>query len=169
MGPKDYDGFVRFLGKDYPDRGALPMDLIAGLFPKNLYGRGWDRLGYADLLHSNGYIENITPYDDDDFVDKNEITWGAVGVNSISRHIALEGGIHPNGDKNGCWPFEELYTDEQFVKLSSYLKQAILDYPYIKIAGHYQIPKAGKTCPNFDVPDFCRSIGIEEKNIGLIK
>jgi N-acetylmuramoyl-L-alanine amidase len=168
-GPRDLpNGDVRFLGKDYLYREELPLVKINGVWISKLHGRGWDRLGYADMIHHNGEIQNLTPYNDDDFVDSNEITWGAVGVNSISRHVALEGGIHPSGSMNGMWKFEELYTDAQFVMLSAYLKQAILDYPDIKIIGHYQVPKAGKTCPNFDVPKFCKSIGIESKNIGLL-
>jgi len=168
-GPRDLpNGDVRFLGKDYLYREELPLVKINGVWISKLHGRGWDRLGYADMIHHNGEIQNLTPYNDDDFVDSNEITWGAVGVNSISRHVALEGGIHPSGSMNGMWKFEELYTDAQFVMLSAYLKQAILDYPDIKIIGHYQVPKAEKTCPNFDVPKFCKSIGIESKNIGLL-
>ena len=141
---------------------------MEGIFVKNLHGRGWDRYGYADIIEPDGDIINITPYDEDDFVDSNEITWGAVGVNSISRHIALAGGIHPDGRKNGQWPFEEIYTDEQFVMLSAYYNQTVKDNPDIKIVGHYEIPNAGKTCPNFNVADFCRSIGIPKKNIGLL-
>lgn len=166
-GPRDLpNGKVRYLGKDYENRDKLPWEKINGVYVRDLHGRGWDRRGYADLLHHNGILENLTPYDKDNFVDKEEITWGATGVNSISRHLALEGGIHPvTHKKTGCWPFEELYSDTVFVVLSGYYKQTILDHPNIKIGGHYQVPNAGKTCPNFDVPEFCRSIGIEEKNI----
>jgi hypothetical protein len=167
LGPKDLpSGKVRYFGKDYDSRDVLPLVKYNGVWIRDLHGRGWDRLGYADLIHYSGAIENLTPYDKDDFVDKEEITWGAVGVNSVSRHVALEGGIHPLYGNNGCWPFAELYSDAQFIYLASYLKQTIQDHPQIKIMGHYQVPKAGKTCPNFDVPDFCRSIGINEVNIG---
>jgi len=159
------NGKVRFLGRDYNSREDLPLVKINGVWVSKLHGRGWDRLGYADMIHHSGDIENLTPYDQDDFVDKDEITWGAVGVNSISRHVALEGGIHPvQGMKSLHYKFEELYSDQQFVMLSAYLKQAILDYPDIKIIGHYQVPGANKTCPNFLVPYFCRDIGIPEHN-----
>jgi N-acetyl-anhydromuramyl-L-alanine amidase AmpD len=134
-----------------------------------LHGNGWDRLGYADIIHQNGEIENVTPYDKDDFVDREEVTWGAVGINSVSRHIALEGGIHPSNWRMwGTWKFEELYTNAQFVSLSAYLKQAILDYPWIKIIGHRDVPNANKMCPNTNILQLCRDIGIKENNIGLI-
>lgn len=166
-GPRDLPGGkVRFLGKDYDSRDVLPLVKINGVWVKNLHGRGWDRLGYADIIHHTGEIENVTPYDKDDFVDQEEITWGAVGVNSISRHVALEGGIHPKTrETSGFWLFEELYTDEQFVMLAGYVKQTILDHPEVKIIGHYQVPRANKTCPNFVVNKFCQDIGLEEKNI----
>lgn len=169
-GPRDLpNGKVRFLGKDYNSREELPMVKLNGVWVKNIHGRGWDRFGYADVIHHTGEIENITPYDKDDFVDREEITWGAVGVNSVSRHVALEGGIHPiQGNRLGFWAFDELYTDEQFVMLASYLKQAILDYPWINIIGHTEVPNANKSCPNFRVGRFCQDIGINNENIGLI-
>jgi N-acetylmuramoyl-L-alanine amidase len=168
-GPRDLlNGKVRFLGRDYNSREELPMVKINGVWVSKLHGRGWDRLGYADMIHHNGEIQNLTPYNEDDFVDSSEMTWGAVGINSISRHVALEGGIHPkSGELNGIWPFEELYSDEQFVMLAGYIKQAIVDYPWIEIIGHNQVPGSGKTCPNFDVLQFCHNIGVKAKNVGL--
>lgn len=169
-GPRDLpNGKVRFLGKDYQNREQLPSYQLNGVLASKLHGRGWDRLGYADIIHNNGEIENITPYNNDNFVDKEEITWGAVGVNSISRHVALEGGIHESGQTTGLWEFEELYTDEQFVMLAAYLNQAVQDHPNIHIVGHRDMPNTNKTCPNFVVAKFCRDIGINEINIGLIK
>lgn len=170
MGPLDLPGGkVKFLGKVYRDRNTLPDVKINRVPIHRLYGRGWDRSGYADIMEPNGDIINITPYNWDAFVDKKEITWGAVGVNTVSRHVALAGGIHPvTGETNGTWEFKELYTYAQFVYFSSYLKRAVKKYPWVKIIGHGDVPGTDKTCPNIDMSQFCRNIGIDEKNIGLI-
>ena len=159
--------YVLYLGKKYPSRDALPKDEFMGVPVHKLHGRGWTRIGYSDILHTNGEIENVTPYNNDDNVDPWEITNGATGVNSISRHIALEGGWL-GLKKSVIAEFHELYPDEMFISLSAYYKQAIKDHPHIRIIGHNQIPNAGKTCPNFDVSKFCRNIGVPEINIGLI-
>lgn len=164
-GPRDLkNGNVRYMGRDYNSRDELPLVKINGIWISKIHGRGWDRFGYADLIHHNGEIENITPYNEDNYVDSDEITWGAVGINSVSRHVALEGGIAFSGKTVGHWDFEELYTDAQFVSLAGYVKQAILDYPEIKVIGHYQSMNTHKTCPNFNVPHWLESIGVSEKN-----
>jgi N-acetylmuramoyl-L-alanine amidase len=163
-GPRDLlNGKVRFLGRDYTSREDLPMVKINGVWVKKLNGRGWDRLGYADLIHHSGDIENLTSYDKDDFVDSDEITWGAVGINSVSRHVALEGGIHPvQGQKPIFFDFMELYTHRQWHALEDYLKQAVVDHPWVKIIGHSQV--AYKSCPNTSIPEYCQHIGIPKEN-----
>ncbi|MGM0527281.1 MAG: hypothetical protein ACQERS_02625 [Bacteroidota bacterium] len=65
---------------------------IAGQHIEILKGRGWDRLGYSDLFKRDGSVINLTPYNGDDIIQAHEMTWGAAGVNGISRHIVLEGG-----------------------------------------------------------------------------
>jgi len=123
-------------------------------------GRGWDRVGYSDLVHQDGTIENITPYDEDNWVDNDEMTWGCAGVNSISRHVVYVGGCsEPSVPK-------DTLTDEQFVALENLFKEAIARHPDILIAGHNQFNKR-KACPSFEVVDKFRLMGIPEKNIYL--
>jgi N-acetyl-anhydromuramyl-L-alanine amidase AmpD len=109
------------------------------------------------MIHLNGVIENLTPYNDNDLVESHEITWGATGINSISRHIVYVGGI----DKK-LKP-KDTRTGEQLAAMERYVKQVLKKYPSIKIAGHNQF--AAKACPSFDVPKWCKSIGISDKNI----
>jgi len=123
----------------------------------HLRGRGWDRVGYSDMIHLNGVIENLTPYNDNDLVESHEITWGATGINSISRHVVYVGGI----DKK-LKP-KDTRTGEQLAAMERYVKQVLKKYPSIKIAGHNQF--AAKACPSFDVPKWGKSIGISDKNI----
>ena len=56
-------------------------------------GRGWKKVGYSDLLKRDGSIENLNDYNEDNWIDAGEITNGAAGFNSNSRHICLVGGV----------------------------------------------------------------------------
>lgn len=115
--------------------------------------RGWDRLGYSDMVHLDGSLENLTPFNQDDEVDSDEMTWGVAGKNSVSRHIVYVGGFKGVDTR----------TSKQLSALATYYKYTVLRHPHILIAGHNQF--SSKACPSFDVPEFCRSIGIPETNI----
>ena len=128
-------------------------------------GRGWDRLGYSDLIQRDGTIENLTPYNGDNLVETHEMTWGAAGINSISRHLCLVEGRTPRL-LSGTFPFFKIFTEAQFTTLIGYCKQFIKDHPDCKIIGHYFVSDY-KTCPNFDVPEILSKGGMEEGNIGL--
>ena len=114
--------------------------------------RGWSRLGYSDMIHTNGRLENLTPFNQDNEVDNDEKTWGVAGINSSSRHVVYVGG--KGGDTR---------TPHQRETLELYLHYTILRHPDILIAGHNQF--SAKLCPSFDVPQWCRQIGIKEYNI----
>ena len=153
---------VKYLGNSYIDREHLPNDLIDQRSIRELHGRGWDRLGYSDLLHRDGSIENLTPYNDDDWIDNSEMTWGATGVNSIARHVCLEGGRNSKNESKE-FHFQEVYTDAQFTTLTSYVNDFIKHDPTDKIAGHYHF--STKTCPNFMLGEFFLDAGIDLKYI----
>lgn len=106
-------------------------------------GRGWDRVGYSDMIQRDGDLINLTPYDEDDNITSDEMTWGAVGYNAIGRHIVLVGG------KGNLGEFNDHFNDEQEETLLGYIKDTILRHPDIKIIGHNQVSQ--KTCPGFDV------------------
>jgi len=167
MGPKDINDKtkligVKYLGDTYDDRKYLPDDYIDMRPIQELHGRGWDRLGYSDMIHRDGSIENLTPYNADDWVSSDEMTWGATGYNSTGRHIVLEGG-RTLDNKSLVKPFSELFTDAMFTSLVSYVKQFIKDHPGDKIAGHYMLSK--KTCPNFLIEEFFALANINPKHI----
>ena len=124
--------------------------------------RGWSRLGYSDIIHRDGIVQNLTPYNEDEYVQNHEMTWGASGVNSISRHIVLSGGLTEEG-KSSKMHFSKLYTIPQFYSLAYACYRFLYKHPDCKIGGHYQF--ANKGCPNFDIQFFLRTIGIDEKNI----
>jgi len=154
---------VRYLGKDYLSRDHLPNHFIGDVPIRDLIGRGWDRLGYSDMIKRDGTIVNLTSYDHDKFVEYNEMTWGATGINAISRHVMLEGGRNIKGQSRQ-FPFLEIFTYNQFTILVNYCKQFLKDYLGTYITAHYVF--SPKTCPNFDiVEELHHNAGIPAKHI----
>lgn len=123
----------------------------------HLVERGWSRLGYSDMIHINGELENLTEFDQDNIVDNDEMTWGVKGQNAKSRHIVYVGGL----GKDMC-PKDTRTTDQKQT-LYYYLKYMILRHPNILIAGHNQFAK--KACPSFDVRLWLMRNKFPEKNI----
>jgi len=160
------DNTITYMGRTYYANSELPNDYLNGKPIHKLIGRGWDRLGYSDIFHRDGRVENITEYNQDNIIDAKEMTWGAVGVNSISRHIVLVGGWRGNM-RTGRFPFFDIFSEAQFLSMDRYLRYNISLHPDIKIIGHYQVPGANKTCPNFDVERFCILLKIPRENRGL--
>lgn len=129
--------------------------------PVHLGGRGWNRPGYSDIIYLDGQLVNIIPYNTDDTVDLWEISNGATGINGISRHCVYVGGMDAENKK----PMDTR-TEAQRKTLEVLVKYNVLRYPHIQVMGHYQAPNAnGKACPSFEVPEWLREIGIDEKNI----
>ena len=124
-------------------------------------GRGWKQVGYSDMICLDGSLVNLVPHNENDFVDPWEITNGASGINSRSRHIVYAGGL----DKSAKNP-KDTRTEKQKQTMESYVKEMIKKHPEIKVMGHYQAPDAGgKACPSFVVPKWLESIGISIQNI----
>lgn len=120
----------------------------------HLKERGWSRVGYSDMIHLDGTLENLIPFNQDDKVDSWEISNGARGYNSQSRHIVYVGG--KGGDTR---------TFEQKEALLTYIKYKLLRHPHLKVIGHNEV--SAKKCPSFDVKKWCLENCINEKNTGL--
>lgn len=161
-GPRDSNGKVIYLGKEYPNRASLPPDLINGKPISTLFGRGWDRLGYTFLFHREGGVETLTPNDGDDFITNSEMTWGATGFNANGIHVCLEGGRVSKPTPQPKFKGGEvvLFTPAQLEDLEKFLVVSTVHHPQVEILGHYQTPGAGKTCPNFDVPEYLKLINL---------
>ena len=127
--------------------------------PKARGGNGWSKPGYTDLFYLDGSLHNMIPFDQDNLVDPWEISNGVRGINSLSRHYAYVGGLSKQGQNKDTRTLEQKAGEE------TYIKYMILRHPNIQVKGHYQAPNTTKTCPNYDVPVWLRSIGIPEKNI----
>ncbi|MFH0760715.1 MAG: N-acetylmuramoyl-L-alanine amidase [Bacteroidota bacterium] len=121
-------------------------------------GRGWNQVGYSDIIHLDGTIENLVEFDNDSEVDLWEITNGAAGFNGIARHIVYAGGTTKKGAAY------DTRTPKQKEAIMTYIQYMIFRYPDIKIAGHTDLdPK--KACPSFNVSRFCLANGIPAKNL----
>jgi hypothetical protein len=123
-------------------------------------GRGWKQVGYSDMIHLDGTLENLVPYNNDDIVDAWEITNGVKGYNSISRHVVYVGGV----DADNVRKAKDTRTWLQELKMITYVKETIARHPHILVGGHNQFNNK-KACPSFNVPSWLRAIGIPEKNI----
>ncbi len=122
-------------------------------------GRGWKQVGYSDMIHIDGRVENLVKYNNDSIVDAWEVTNGASGINQKARHVVYVGGTEKNDIKKG----KDTRTIEQLKSLELYVKNAIQYYPNILIAGHSHF--ADKFCPSFDTEKWLKSIGVADKNI----
>ena len=120
-------------------------------------GRGWSRPGYTDLILLDGTIERLWQNDEDGIVSPGEITNGAKGINSISRHIAYVGGVNKQGKP------EDTRTPGQKETMKEYVLDFITKFPHIGVAGHNYF--AAKACPSFSVPEWLLEIGAPERNI----
>ena len=119
--------------------------------PVSKGGRGWRQVGYTDMIHLNGKVERLVDNNEDNNVDPWEITNGAKGYNSVSRHVVyVGGGTSPEG--------EDTRTEAQRKALAEYVLDFHEKHPSVWIVGHNEI--AGKACPSFDVQEFLREIGI---------
>ncbi len=122
--------------------------------PVSAGGRGWKQVGYTDLIRLDGTIERLVNNNEDANVDPWEITNGAKGYNSISRHIVYAGGCDKSNKP------KDTRTAVQEKALVAYVKDFHRRFPNVRIIGHNEI--AAKACPSFDVQKWLKSIGIHQ-------
>lgn len=124
--------------------------------PVSQGGRGWKQVGYTDLFHLDGSVERLVGNNEDMNVDPWEVTNGAAGYNSVSRHIVYAGGV----DANDVNKAVDTRTPAQKEALKRYVLDFHKRFPGVKIVGHNQL--AAKACPSFNVPEWLESIGIKQ-------
>jgi len=162
---KNSDGTYTFFGKTYTkaelDGWTLQLPSGKVLNALDTDGRGWAQVGYSDLIQRTGELINLVPYNDDEVIDSAEITNGAAGYNSQSRHVCLAGGWSEDGTikdghQDGVYlEASVLYTPEQIATLVSYIALQRSMVPDVSVIGHNQL--STKTCPNFDVQVFLQT------------
>ncbi len=123
--------------------------------PKGAGGNGWKQVGYTDMIHLSGVVERLVDNNEDANVDPWEITNGAAGHNSTSRHVVYVGGLAADGKTP-----KDTRTTQQLQALEAYVKDFHARFPGVKIVGHNQL--AAKACPSFDVQAWLKAIGINQ-------
>ena len=121
--------------------------------PVSKGGRGWSQVGYTDLIHLNGEVERLVDNNEDANVDPWEITNGAKGYNSISRHVVYVGGVVADGKTA-----KDTRTKAQKAAMEAYVKEFHRRHPNVRIIGHREV--AAKDCPSFDVQVWLKEIGV---------
>lgn len=122
--------------------------------PVSKGGRGWKQVGYTDMIHLDGKVERLVGNNEDAEVDPWEITNGAAGYNSTSRHVVYVGGVAKDGRTA-----KDTRTPAQREAMEAYVKDFNKRFPSIPIVGHNQL--AAKACPSFDVPAWLKEIGVK--------
>lgn len=123
--------------------------------PTSQGGRGWKQVGYTDMFHLDGTVERLVKNNEDANVDPWEITNGAKGYNSTSRHIVYVGGRAATSKTP-----KDTRTKEQKEAMKQYVLDFHRRHPDVAIVGHNAL--SNKACPSFDVPAWLREIGINQ-------
>ncbi len=123
--------------------------------PVSAGGRGWKQVGYTDIIHLDGSIERLVGNNEDANVDPWEVTNGAKGYNSVSRHVVYAGGMAKDMSKP-----KDTRTPAQLMAMENYVKDFHKRFPSVRIIGHNEV--AAKACPSFDVQKWLKSIGINQ-------
>lgn len=123
--------------------------------PPDKGGRGWKQVGYTDMIHLDGQVERLVDNNEDAQVDPWEITNGAAGYNSTSRHVVYVGGVAADGKTP-----KDTRTEAQLKAMETYVKDFHRRFPSVRIVGHNEL--AAKACPSFDVQAWLKEIGINQ-------
>lgn len=123
--------------------------------PVSKGGRGWKQVGYTDMIHLDGKVERLVGNNEDAEVDLWEITNGAAGYNSTSRHVVYVGGVVADGKTP-----KDTRTVAQLKAMEAYVKDFHGRFPSVRIVGHNEL--AAKACPSFDVQAWLKEIGINQ-------
>lgn len=142
---------------DTPEgRDVTPADIRGWHLLPPPRGNGWKQVGYTDLIRLDGTIDRLVDNNEDANVDTWEVTNGAKGFNSVSRHIVYAGGRAATGNKP-----KDTRNAAQLKAMEQYVRGFHLQHPAVKIVGHRDLDK-GKACPSFDVGQWLATIGIKQ-------
>lgn len=115
-------------------------------------GRGWKQVGYTDMIHLNGGVERLVDNNEDADVDPWEVTNGAAGYNSVSRHVVYVGGVASDGRTA-----KDTRTAAQKAALERYVRLFHRRFPKVRIVGHNELNRS-KACPSFNVQKWLETV-----------
>ena len=101
-------------------------------------GFGWNGIGYHKIIRRDGTIENGRPE-----------YWGGAHVKGFNQESL---GVCLIGRKN--------FKLEQFNSLEKVLLVWKKKYSQVQILGHRDVVETHKTCPNFNVNNWCKERGL---------
>jgi N-acetylmuramoyl-L-alanine amidase len=119
--------------------------------------KGWSRVGYSKVIHLDGEKSVFVEHDGDDWINSNEITYGARGHNSTSKHISYVGGVDKKGKP------KDTRTKEQYLAMVELIREELEAHPDVLILGHNQFKGVNKACPSFSVEQFLDEINDADK------
>jgi N-acetylmuramoyl-L-alanine amidase len=119
-------------------------------------GNGWMRPGYSNIIELDGTLVNVFRYNNDGWVQADEVTNGAKGYNAKSRHICYVGGVERNNIKVA----KDTRTLAQIETMKNYLIKAKTEHPHVKIIGHNDL-NPDKACPSFNVKEWFAKVWSE--------
>ena len=124
---------VQFIIVHCSDTSSTEVDNAADIHEMHL-SFGWHGIGYHKVIKRDGFIENGRP----------EYWKGAhaYGYNDKSLGVCLIG--------------KKQFTQPQFKSLYVILKNWKLKHPKARIIGHRDTQNTDKSCPNFDVIQWCQ-------------
>ena len=106
------------------------------------------------MFHLDGTVERLVDNNEDAHVDPWEITNGAKGYNSYSRHVVYVGGLDSKTKKP-----KDTRTPEQLKSMAENVRAFHAKHPQVEIKGHNEV--AAKACPSFDVQEWLKTIGVK--------
>lgn len=165
---KNKDGSIYYKGKKYSSISKIPSsdEGIGGVPAEKTRGRGWSRVGYSKFIVLDGGVHTLRDYNEDEWIDNDEYTNGALGMNHKTRHFCYAGGLAKE-KRNGKRIAFITLTKQQEESLVMALKAEIINHPNILICGHNQY--ANKGCPSFNTVLWLEEMGIPSKNIDRTK
>lgn len=122
--------------------------------------RGWSKYGYSKLFQRSGNVLDFYDIDNDQWVEANEITNGAVGFNRNSVHWCFAGG---KIGANGLVEPDKILTSNQMIAFKVEINEFLKYHPQVVVIGHNQV--STKLCPGFKVSELLRLSGIPNKYI----
>lgn len=120
------------------------IDSIQNYWKNNL---GWKSPGYHWIIKPSGMAVQLLSIE--------KPSNGVKGHNHDSIHISYIGGIDGHGH-----PVDNRTNEQKQTQIELIKKMRTL-FPHAVVKGHRDFPGVTKSCPSFDVAEWCACVGID--------